>query len=96
MGDLKDWWPDLDFSGRKLGKPIKFTRIINICPPPDPPKCEMCGTTPWILTTHPLSKKNVCLECKTKGTDGWVPCPATHTNGPCPLCRNTPGYIEEA
>lgn len=64
--------------------------------PPGPPKCEMCGCNPWILVEHPLNKKRVCLECKTKGTEGWVPCPATHKKDYlCPLCHKTPGFIEE-
>lgn len=82
------------------GQIIRFERIEKL---PDPvaemaaPSCEMCGTTPWILTNHPLSGKSVCLECKTKGFEGWVPCPATHKDGmACVLCRKTPGFIEEA
>jgi len=82
------------------GRIVRFTRIEQL---PDPvaawdgaPKCEMCGCEPWILVPHPLNKKRVCLECKAKGTEGWVPCPATHTlQGVCNLCRNTPGFIEE-
>jgi len=71
---------------------------IPASPPPGPPKCEMCGCNPWILTAHPISGKRVCLECKTKGCEGYVACPNTpaHKDGKCVLCRNTPGYIQEA
>ena len=60
------------------------------------PKCEMCGTQAWIFVKHPLNGKQVCLECRAKGTEGWAPCPATHKDdAQCPLCRATPGFVEE-
>lgn len=81
------------------GDVLRITRIEQLTDPTATmaaPVCEMCGTTPWILVTHPLSGKAVCLECKTKGFEGWVPCPATHKEGAsCPLCRSHPGFVEE-
>jgi len=99
LREAESWANLAEGSGSKKGTIVKFTRYEALgIPgvPPGPPKCEMCGCNPWILTQHPLNKKQVCLECKTKGTEGWVKCPATHKGDTaCVLCRATPGYVQE-
>lgn len=80
----------------KPGKVITFERIEYLPIPQPAPGCKMCGRNAWILVDHPISNERVCMECSKLGAPGWVACPATHqpTNA-CPLCRSTPGFIEE-
>jgi hypothetical protein len=101
LREAESWANLAEGAGSKKGTIVKFTRYEALGlpgAPPGPPKCEMCGCNPWILTTHPINGKRVCLDCKTKGSEGYVACPNTpaHKDGKCVLCRSTPGYVQEA
>lgn len=57
--------------------------------PFSPGACEKCGA---------ILYWGMCLHCNSGGTpttpEGMAPCPATHGDAPCLLCKGS-GYVEE-
>lgn len=53
--------------------------------------CESCGRPQAGESPWPAGQKR-CIACGPG--DGYVPCPATHTKKPCPLCKGH-GFVEE-